>query len=578
MSDAEHHIPARGQESRVARWLPVVGSLLDMEPRTTERARAVKLAALALEVSPRTVYRAMDRYDAFGDLGLARAQPQNAGKARVVISRKTDKAIGDPELLAKLGLELDLILKGLWKSTASRMGGRKIAVLAGEELRRRSAALGAALAPGTIFVPRKRAERYAHYRIVDVWKSDRKRFSDTAPRVRRTREHLRPMEVLVADVKHFDVVVRRADGSEAYPKMIAFEDAATGRVFGHPVLLKANEGVRREHVNEAFLAMASHPRWGVCSQLLIDRGAENGGLDSLRGPLGELSRSSVNVVIRSRPYTPQSKPIEGWFGRFDKFGVSQIPGYIGPDRTRKKTQTQGRPPEPFSGTFEDFSATVTTLIGTFNTWPISGMRAGRSPEQIMAEHIDEGWRPITVDPLVLEAAFYRQDTRLIDRGGIKINGMRYTHPAIYESIGRLVEVAISWRRGEPPLFRVPGGNWLRSEVDPVFDFFDVAGAHEGDKRRRARERAVRKLDRETPSVDPLQIVMRTRPTEIASIPKDGGARLDGGSALRELAAGLRDADSPEERKAPTADARWARRLPEIQRIEKRYGPVQTGEG
>ena len=61
-------------------------------------------------------------------------------------------------------------------------------------------------------------------------KNDRKAFDDAEPRIRRDWTALAPMERIVADVKHLDVIVTRPDGSPAWPKIVAFMDAGTGRV------------------------------------------------------------------------------------------------------------------------------------------------------------------------------------------------------------------------------------------------------------------------------------------------------------------------------------------------------------
>jgi hypothetical protein len=345
------------------------------------------------------------------------------------------------------------------------------------------------------------------------------------------------MEVVVVDVKHLDVVLRRPDGGAAYPKIIAFEDTATGRAFLRVVIPEKGEGVRQEYVNDAFIAMAVDPRWGLPQALLYDRGSENGALECLRAPMGELCRSGAQVIFKSKPYNPQSKPIEGFFGRFDDF-VSQIPGYIGPDRTKKKTQTLGRPPEPFPGTFQEFCEVVQTLVETFNTWPVGGGRKGRSPENIFTEKLNEGWRPATIDPLTLEAAFRKREYRNIDRGTIKVAGERYTHPLIFGAVQRQVLVAIPYAKNDLLLFSFDDDDWHIADVDQPFPFIGPEGAREGDRRRQARKAAVQHLDRSVPDVDALRLVTETRLSEISPIPAGGGRKVDGGAANRALGAAI----------------------------------------
>ena len=82
-----------------------------------------------------------------------------------------------------------------------------------------------------------RAERQA--RLVDVHRNDAGRFAAKyEPRIRRDRSHLLPIELVCGDVAHLDVLIRRADGSTATPKAVAFQDLATNRLFYRLFLLR----------------------------------------------------------------------------------------------------------------------------------------------------------------------------------------------------------------------------------------------------------------------------------------------------------------------------------------------------
>jgi hypothetical protein len=94
-------------------------------------------------------------------------------------------------------------------------------------------------------------------------------------------------------VKHLDVIVRRDDGSTAWPKIVAFMDAGTGRVFVYPVLLERGEGVRQEHVVEAFLSMVADPAWGFPQGLYLDNGSEFGALAKIDGALQLLENADL---------------------------------------------------------------------------------------------------------------------------------------------------------------------------------------------------------------------------------------------------------------------------------------------
>lgn len=60
--------------------------------------------------------------------------------------------------------------------------------------------------------------------------NDAKRFDDMKPRIRRDNARFEPMRQVVVDVKPLDCVMLRPNGTEAYPKLIAFQDTGTMRV------------------------------------------------------------------------------------------------------------------------------------------------------------------------------------------------------------------------------------------------------------------------------------------------------------------------------------------------------------
>ena len=70
------------------------------------------------------------------------------------------------------------------------------------------------------------------------------------------------------------------------------------------------------------------------------------------------------------------------------------------------------------------------LIDAHNHRPVGGLWSGRSPEDWMTQKVDAGWKPALVDTDALDAAFSDSDSRRVDRGVLKINGKRYSHPDI----------------------------------------------------------------------------------------------------------------------------------------------------
>ncbi|HEX4198050.1 MAG TPA: hypothetical protein VHZ26_11470 [Caulobacteraceae bacterium] len=572
MTTHKHIIRKIGDEEGVERLRTALSQAVALKPGSSERARAVEMLSGVLNTSPRNFRRLLARYEAEHDLGLVRRAQTVAGVRRVRVSRAFDKKVPDPATRKRCSDELDQIGKDLWASAAAKKGSRQIALLAGTMLREHCEREGLDLPATSYVIPTKRVLTQRHYRIVDTANRDAKALSDLLPRIRRNHDCLCPMDVIVLDVKHLDLRFKREDGTTTYPKMIAFMDIGTGRVFAVPVLLAEGEGVRREHVHFAFRLMVAE--WGLPSIVLIDRGPENSGLAgrggaysalaSLRVPISRLNQSGAPIVISTRPYNPQSKPIEGWFGRFDDFSISTLPGYVGPDRLTKKSATQGRPATPYTGTFDELSRTIRDHNVAYNTQP-NGGRAGRSPEGILQEHYDAGWRRTVIDPFQLKAAFWRLKRARIDKGVIEVGRVQYTHADIQACAFPWIEIAVSDQRGEAPHFRLPDGEWTEARLDRRFDFLDPAGRVETRKRQDALLKTIQRMKRDVRPVDVARLITQTRPTPLATPPPDDGPIFDRGTTNHALATALRRASS---HGSGTASETEPRSIAEAQRLTR----------
>jgi hypothetical protein len=487
-----------------------------------------------------------------------------------VVSRPFDRAFreaGLPEdVLRAVAAELDKALKGLWASRAEQAGVSEVKRLAEflltEICQRRSISLPA----DALRLSRRRIERFAHYRVVNQRRNDRKAFDDAKPRIRRDWTGLAPMERVVADVKHLDVVVQREDGSPAWPKIVAFMDAGTGRVFVYPVLLERGEGVRQEHVIEAFLAMVADRAWGFPQGLYLDNGAEFGALVKVDGALQQLNAPGARTVIFARPYNASAKPIESLFARLDRYVFSLLPGYAGPNRMAKKTQTLGKPPQPYPGDWEDFCATLQELIRAYHHRPVSGPWAGRTPQAWFADKVAEGWRAATVDPMALDAAFADPDSRRVDRGVLKIDGRRYVHPALAALPSRtVVDLALPWRRGAPPLARIEGA-WIYLELEVLYPARWIEGAKESSRRQAKQSQHVSALAKDAPRIDPVATKIRWAQTLEATPNAPPLPELDLGGEVRERARSMRaiaEAATP----PSSAELRRAREMALTERLE-----------
>jgi hypothetical protein len=563
---------ASRQDGRVLQRLAIISPAVQHPAQSRARAEAVNRASFETCKSPRTLYRWIAQYEAHGVRGLGRVSGAKAARRRVGVSRRFDQAFraagyAEP-LLANLTADFEKTLKGLWVSRAEQAGVTEIRRLAEFLLLELCEAKGVVLPPEALRVSRRGVERFAHYRVVNQRRNDRKAYDDAKPRIRRDWTGLGPMERVVADVKHLDVIVRRADGSAAWPKIVAFMDAGTGRVFVHPVLLEPGEGVRQEHVIEAFLAMVAQPGWGFPQGLYLDNGAEFGALAKIDGALQLLNAPGARTLIFAQPYNASAKPIESLFARLDRYVFSLLPGYAGPNRMAKKTQTVGKPPQPYPGSWEAFGATVQGLVAAHNLRPVGGAWQDASPQDWFQQKVEAGWRPASVDGLALDAAFADPDSRRLDRGVLKINGKRYSHPGLAALPSRtVIDLALPWRREAAPLARLAGA-WVYLEPEVLFPARWLEGARESSRRQTSQNRYVSELARDAATIDPVAAKIRWgKRTAQAPPALAPGVRLDLGGAVQQRAM-ARPAAPPDSSAPSPADLRRAREMAVTERLEQ----------
>ncbi|WP_242414712.1 hypothetical protein [Sphingomonas panni] len=505
--------PAPNQSDRTNYRYRVIQEAIE-EPRgSPERKAEVLRAAKKWNEPVRTIYRWIERLEQSGgdSNALARKLPSDAGVRRVWVSRQFDAewiaAKRPADELAAIGDEIDLLIQRAWASPAQRAGWEQVRRVALTLFKRDLSARGIELPAPAFYVSQRRIMEAQSARLLDVRENDRKRWDDMKPRIRRDATGLAPMEVVVMDVKPLDCIVRRADGTTTWPKMIGFMDWGTHRLFRYFVLLAPGEGVRQEHVVDAFKAMVSHPDWGFPQKLYRDNGMEFVMFDKIRSALELINAPGVRTIINAKPYSGASKPIESKFATVDRFVFSQMLGWAGSNRMDKKTQNVGKPPKPYPGTFEQFCIEANERIDMFETYRIkSGYFAKRSPSEWFAAKLDAGWRPVRVNPLALEAAFARHDTRRVDRGAVKIGGKLYRHPELPN--GETVAIALPYQRDAMPMVNLPEFGWAVLQPDMPYLPMQVAGAAASGRDQKGNERAARQRRRQLAPVAPIA------PTEV----------------------------------------------------------------
>lgn len=538
----------KAQEEREF-WYHVIAPALAHPKGSRERGQAVREAAAQerwrpgrkpFRVSERNIQRKLDDYEADGLAGLGRAKRADAGGRAVILTRAWDRAVNlsDAEK-SRIADRIGGYVGGLVvKSTAPALIRQYAAVELAKLTREAGCDLGADAA-AICLLPKMfiESERRRLKKATQL-KRDRKGFDDEQPRGLRTLAS-RPMQVLYGDVHPVDIALRRPDGSIAHARMIAWLDDATRRFRFDLVLLEKGKGIGNRHVIQSFINTVK--AWGAPEYLCVDNGSEYGFADLIDDALRLVSGNSRRSIIRTLPYNASAKPIEGIFKLLENSYWNGIPGWIGGDRTNKKTANVGNKVDPFPGTLDQFQALVTNGVNTYSWIPQErGKLKGRSPNQAYEQAIQAGWAMTEVHADAFRLAFSHKRQLTLRQGGVSIGGRRWTCPELVTWLDKKITALIpkyeDWSR--IPLLDPSTGELVgMAEPQKAYDPTDTAGAIEAGKAKRDHMAAVLKLARSVPEVDPLraqvEFLATQAPSPVAPIGATIGASDD---ALRMLAA------------------------------------------
>ena len=526
-----------------------------------ERRIAVEAAALAAGVCVGTVYDWMGAYEAEGLGAHVRTERADKRSKRVHVSRKFDEAVGPlagDEGLAEIATKMRRHIDSLWARAGVDVGWRHIQRLASLEAMTLARGAGFEADGKTLdricLLPKGFLRKdWRKFRAVAIHDQVRKSHEDRNKGcIRRTRLTRKPMEIVIGDVHHVDIYVRREDGTLFTPKAIGFEDWATGRLFVHVVMLPKGQNVRMEHVAAALVAMMLDPHWGVPERLYIDNGGEFNVADMIK-PLMELAQEvreigeepdlveamrDTRTVIRALPYNARAKSIEGEFSSTERV-ASNLPGHIGGNRMAAKTPNVGRAPVPYPDATDEFVRDFQTCVAVRNTAKrTSGEMKGLSPMDLYEAHVADGWQPVKVAKPDILAAFGRAETRIWRDGGFMFNGKFYRAPdlgwlASGTKIGIWVPlfsgfdgVAVTNDDGMPYAVAFP---------DQTFDILDKAGAEESARRAKESRAGIRSARQQTDEIDVRDLLERlvakegdvTAPEPIGPIKLKDGAEIVG---------------------------------------------------
>ncbi len=582
--------------------LAIIQPALQTAPRSTERAQVIRDLAAELHRDGRgrerrfgasTLRGWLEAYEARGVNGLARKNRADKGKGRTLISRKWD------ETAAATGLGLDeckaiaatlrKFIRSAWAGPATFAGWYQIAQVASAKLQQlTSTAAGMPINNAACRLTRNLIERERKYRVVGLYDRDHKKWDDNSkPRIRRHIDDLMSMKLVAGDIHPQDIIYRRDDGSEATAKLSAWLDIGTGRIRLDPFFLEKGEGIRQSHVILSYIRMTQDQHWGLPGGLYLDNGGEYNWAefadDAMRlqavwfGQSPSLKQSQSSIT-RAKPYNAAAKGIlEGAFNNLEKRFFSMLPGWIGGDRLRKKTANLGKSLVAWPGTKDELLTAIRNAETWYNDTPQYGRLGGRSPNEVLAKYIEDGWLRTDIAEADLLQAFCKRDSRIVRKGVVTIDGQVFYDDALAcLSAGTRVQVGIpKWGA----LDRI--AIWSLDEVflcvagiDQPFAHDDSAGAKEAARRQKVSRKAIAELRPDTEPLDGRAIVsaMAGRAT-LPPVPGRGGlVQFDPNQTI----AGQAFIEEPPQRKKREDDEYEARRQKSSELLRRLTAKRSTG--
>lgn len=490
-------------------------------------------------VAPETLrlwVRMYEHPDHGGLAALVRKPRIEKKSARVFINRKWDAACPLDEVhKTAIAAAVKTYIKSLWKE--ANPGWAKVENLASSKLMQLCHEYGwIAATYAACRIGRHAVEKYRQYGVIHTKEKDAKRFSDLyKPRIIRSGDY-RPMEIVVGDVHPVDALVTRSDGSIATPRLIAWYDLGTHRLFATLILLEKGQGVTQADVWASFAAMVE--AWGLPERLYLDNGAEYHGrkrgfdpatLSGLVRGFNELSALVINwrqftaeiiatdranteaaaespnteagAIIRALPYNASAKPIEGSFASLEKV-LSMLPGYIGGDRMNKRTPKLGKQTEAWADAYS-YERAFTIALACWHTLEQSGNLNGQSPNAAYAAHCAQGWQAIPIPREALIFALSEPVTCKVHNRGIQVAGNWYYSDGLIPYGQR--KVSIRYARWAPErVILVKSTAPLQLEwMDqaPEYHALDQAGAIEQSRRSGLALRHISGMKAETVPLD-----------------------------------------------------------------------------
>lgn len=482
--------------------------LIDLPERARGRRAMAEEIGRAMNLSVAQVYRLAERARDGGVMALARmGQRRDRGQARTLIcgpwqAWAEDVVAAWPQAgdVLRLAERMRQAVRAAWVggATSDRQCWIKATAHVARGLMDEGLPRELAARLLTIKVPRRYlAAEGMHFRVAGRAMRDGKGLYDRnlAP-VRRTAAGLQPGDLVCGDITPLDIPVLRDDGSTAYARMITWHDVATNWLWHDLVLMDKGEGVRREHVAASFARMCDEAPFGAPKRLYLDNGSEYRWDEMLVAAkrLADFTGQRFAAddaeaapedsrVIRSIPFRPRGKRIEGQFGNLTDW-LGWWFGYVGGNRMTKKVVTMGKGVRPSPlGEVQDW---LSRTMADYHATPQPGAEhmGGMSPQQRLEQAIDAGWHPWRIDRLALALAFADYHQRRVVRGTVSVHGVQYFADFLMAIEGRVtVAVPRIIADGWGAVYILDGNRILGvAERERVYGITEQAGAQEAARR------------------------------------------------------------------------------------------------
>lgn len=520
-----------GRRFEEMRWkLEILGPALDQPPRSRARGEALRAIAGKEYTRPdgkrvRPAYSTLEEWlrklATEGEASLPRKR-QVPGTPRVIINRAWDAACPlSEEEKQRIKSDLETYLKTEWSQGVP--GVYRVMDFASSKLVELCRAKGWATASlANCDIGRYQAEKYRAWSLVAMKERDAKRFFDTRiPRIRVNREKLKPGDVVVGDVHHFDVA--KKDGSRTvHAKLICWLDLATYDIFVTVVICGEGRSIRQEDVARSFVDMVG--AWGLPKQLRLDNGKEYKweammeGFNTLAGlvrdfalflptVMGKGEKAGLldgytfeprQAVSRARPYNAPAKQIESVFGILEYGFFSLMPGWVAGDRMNKRTQKLGEAPKAHPGSDPEFLRDINICIDLYKNAKKSD---GSSPNDKRRIANDAGFRPVRVPREVFLFAFSEVRRFTVHTRGVNVDDAWGICDALVPLIGQRVDIrVVKWDRSHT-FYLDLAGTLHALPMGRAFDHDNPEGAREQGRLTKILNTHVRELKAETADMD-----------------------------------------------------------------------------